>query len=133
MGSAEFEFGAIPASFRRIQAKADDWRLHKAEKFAGEAETLRIWGAFQNEAQFQYYLGFMVDIRTKDAIHLKERSCFDLSSIDFHRRMRFSSPEIDFWWDIQNDVMWTFHKIAGNRIGHWVASSLSYMDTKKSS
>lgn len=130
MGSAEVEFGALPASFRRIQAKADDWRLHTAENFAGGSETLRIWGAFPNEDQFQEYLGFLIDIRTKN---FKERSNFDLSSIDFHRRMGFASQEIDFWWDIQNDVMWTFHKIAGNRIGHWVASSLVFMDTVKSS
>lgn len=31
MGSAEFEFGALPKSFRRIEQVADDWKLQRVD------------------------------------------------------------------------------------------------------
>lgn len=131
MGSAEFEFGAVPASFRRIEKVADDWKMRTCLSFAGGKEALHVWGAFDSEITFQDYLGFLIDIRTKNSIRLEGRSEFDLSSIEFRKKMGWQSPQTDFWWDIQNDVMWTFHKEASKRVVSWVASSIGYMNSQK--
>lgn len=126
MGSAEFEFGALPKSFRRIEAMADSWKCRQvAEIMEGEI-ALRVWSAFTDE-EFEQYKGYLLRFRNpgRDPIRTKEGVRFEADRV----MSKFSYT--DFWWDIDNDVMFGFDKTFMKRVGDYVANSLIYMNEKK--
>ncbi len=130
MGSAEFEFGALPASFRRIEAKADNWKCRIVDEIKEGDTPLRVWSAFTDE-EFAQYVDYLKVLRasTKDRavkrFYTKEAVRFE---IDYDHG---NYSRTNFWWDIDNDVMFGFKKEFMKRVGHYVASSLKYMNEKK--
>lgn len=124
MGSAEFEFGALPKSFRALQSSMSNWKLVKiADITEGEA-VLRVLHALSDE-DFTTYVGYLKRMRgVGDSLRLKERSGFDL-------KLKSSYDKANFWWDIENHVMFSFHKIFMNRLDEHLKSSFKYMDEKK--
>jgi len=126
MGSAEFEFGALPKSLRRIQQKVDSWTKALIPDIQYVGINLRLFSALKPE-ELEVYSGYLKSIYYEDSIHLKENARFtDLSKKTF----KFSSDP-DFWWDIENDIMWTFHKLFSNRLIEHVANSIAYMESQK--
>jgi len=134
MGSAEFEFGALPQSLRRFQAQKANWSIRKIPEITEDKSAegvgerqLRVLSCM-NDAQFAEYKAHLIAARhEKTAPRTKESTNF---TVEARARSKYSA-ETDFWWDIDNDVMFSFHKIAMNRLQQWLESSFAYMDNQK--
>jgi len=129
MGSAEFEFGPLPSSFRRIEVKADAWVCRIVKEIKEGDTPLRVWSALTDE-EFEVYKTYLLQLRDPKNhgghLRTKESTHFEHD----YKHSRFSHT--DFWWDIDNDVMFGFKKEFMKRVGHYVASSIMYMNEKKS-
>jgi hypothetical protein len=128
MGSSEFEWGALPQSFRRMQAYKDKWVMRKVpEIFEEGGPCLRVFSSL-NDVEFEIYKGYLLRLRgVGEPMHLKESSHFDVAS---RARSKYIA-ETTFWWDITNDVMFGFSKPFMNRLQTHVEASLAYMDEQK--
>lgn len=131
MGSAEFEFGALPKSLRALQSNETMIQLDKVE-FQNEvykghdlSGTLRILHIFNKEELNHYIEEYLIPM-FRDKLHLKERSEFGYSSI----RHNGERSKVDFWWDIENHVMWSFDKLFMKRILDHLQASWDYMDSR---
>lgn len=123
MGSAEFEFGALPASFRRIEAVIGEWVCRVVEDIKEGETSLRVWSSFSDE-EFEAYKIFLMQLRyPKDGARLRTKE-----GVFFDHDYKSDYNKTDFWWDIDNDVMFGFNKNFMNRVGDYVSSSLSYMN-----
>ncbi len=124
MGSAEFEFGALPKSFRRIEQNADAFVMRLVPEIQEGEAVLRVW-SYLNDEDFAAYKQHLLAMR-ENKLRLKESSYFDAN----HNK-NFKHLRADFWWDIDNDVMFGFDKNFMNRVGHYVAASIMYMNSKQ--
>ena len=131
-GSSEFEFGALPKSLRALQANKDKIQFDKVE-FENEvykghdlSGTVRILHTFGKE-EFNLYILNSLFPMFRDKLQLKERSEFGYSSVRYDGRL----SKVDFWWDIENHVMWSFDKMFMKRILDHLEASWSYMDANK--
>lgn len=130
MGSAEFEFGALPKSFRRIQAKRSLLKMRKIESIKSGELSLRVLSTM-NDEEFAEYTEILKTLRESDRkIRTKEMTYFNEDFKPFSSNDIF---RIDFWWDICNDAMFTFHKQFANRLITHVDASLAYMDEQANS
>ena len=126
MGSAEFEFGALPNSFRAIEALAADWKCRLVPEITEDGSPLRVYSAFTAE-EFDEYVAFLKRLRDPNGrCYLKEASHFD----EGHRQ-RWKYSRTNFWWDIDNHAMFSFHKEFMNRLLSYVAASIDYMNEQK--
>ena len=129
MGSAEFEFGALPQSFRRIEAQADAWKKRVVDDIkCPDTTSLRVYSALTDE-EFAQYVAYLNQLRWPEKFgraHLKESSHFEESYRPYNK---WSAT--DFWWDLDNDTMFGFHKAFMQRLPYYVASSLKYMNEAK--
>lgn len=94
MGSAEYEFGALPKSLRRIRANIEDYDL-----FLGYLGGKKV-SVFCKKSMLPDVKN-VIDSHARNEIITKEAVRFD----------RFCKGEKsewtpDFWWDIENDFMW---------------------------
>jgi len=111
MGSAEFEFGALPTSLKRMTTSVDS--LEVAEVCGVKLRDGR--GLFMLTlpgcAGVQKFLRLMAEDRrfmTKERTHMLEVvTGKDFLGKDVTPR---SYCWVDAWWDIDNDVMWCFGK-----------------------
>lgn len=120
MGSSEFEFGALPKSFREIEKNWDDVRIRVVDDITQDGKSLRVFHFFNTEEMDQY-VGFLKMLRA-NLIDTKERHRFEVGYIGG----RYTT--YDFWWDIDNHVMWSFDKNFMNRIKNHVKTSLNFMN-----
>lgn len=123
MGSSEFEFGALPKSFRRIESVKSDWRCQVVESISQDGEPLQVWSTFTGE-DFEKYVGYLTAFRNGKGNRTKEAVRFESS-----REQTSYSP--NFWWDLSNDAMFGFNKQFMKRVGDYVQSSLDYMNEQK--
>jgi hypothetical protein len=123
MGSAEFEFGALPKSLRALQKGV--LKLRIVSSITENNVPLRVLSMLSDE-EFEEYTKYLLRLRNekRGKIDLKENSHFDPSE-------RFSWSKVDFWWDIENHVMWSFHKPFMKRLEEHLKSSFKYMDEQK--
>lgn len=105
MGSAEFEFGNIPNSMKRICERIE--HIQMIDTGFSSFDHLDLYVICVNDVKdlLQNYVEFLVT----DHIHLKERTNLkeSINGIDsIGRHVRFD-PYIRtmFWWDIENDWM----------------------------
>jgi hypothetical protein len=126
MGSAEFEFGALPASLRRMQANRQDYMLQKLaipqlETDGSETNgyTLRVYSRFKSQDLEKYYEHLQA--LRNNRLDTKESTGFGLKDSTFVKE------RTNFWWDLDNDAMFSFHKVAMNRLHSWLENSWSYM------
>jgi len=91
MGSAEFEFGALPQSLKRIRENIDNYiytdypiSKKKIRVFCNKDESIDVVAALER--------------LSKKEIKLKEW-------IDFSDWLSGNKHWNDFWWDIDNDFM----------------------------
>lgn len=133
MGSAEFEWGAPAMSLRRVQAQFQHYKQFKFERHVvscGEYYyVLRVFGNFDSEAQAAQYEQWLIEV-AQDKIMLKDSCGFE------ERRRQPSFPKLekpgqDFWWDIRNDVFFSFDKNFMNRMERYLKASFEYMDAPK--
>lgn len=125
MGSAEFEFGALPSSLRSMQARKDALKLAVEKRIVDDQErSLRVLHFFE-EAEYEEYVGKLLDLRagrgyTKEVTHFEYRPAT--------RRDPRWAPKTDLWWDITNHVMWSFDKQYIKHLPEILARSWQYMD-----
>lgn len=123
MGSAEFEFGALPRSLRAIESKRDMLTLRKVPSIMDGESCLRVVSTLTDE-EFVEYEKILVALREGRNIRTKECTRFNVN------HMRFPSLKCDFWWDINNHVMFTFDKNFSKRIISHIDASLEYMNAQ---
>lgn len=124
MGAAEFEFGALPKSLRALQARVDSISMTTEPRIQEGEKCLRILHTF-NSDEYEEYLGHLLELRA-DKRRTKETTRFSAN----YPHGEYSRT--DFWWDIDNHVMWSFDKVFMNRLGDHLVASWKYMDDKKS-
>ena len=128
MGSAEFEFGALPKSFRRIELHGfDSWKRRVVDDITENDSPLRVWSAL-SDTEFAEYEKYLMQLRfpeTVGRLKTKEAVRFD------HDYPHGKYCVTNFWWDIDNDTMFGFNKAFMNRVGAYVANSLKYMNEKR--
>lgn len=113
MGAAEFEFGALPASLRRVEAQFSLFKTVLAKNIVAsipvkgvEREfTLRLYANFDTDEQRNTYITQLADVffgtrHTKESLHLYLDSAAGT----------YRLTDTDFWWDIENDVFMSFDK-----------------------
>lgn len=124
MGSAEFEFGALPRSLRALEAQVDNIKLTVEPSITDEqGRSLRVLHLF-NEEGYAEYLTQLLKMRNGTA-RLKESTYFDIE-----HKNRFKSLRADFWWDITNHVMWSFDKAFMKKLPDCLVASWKYMNEK---
>jgi hypothetical protein len=119
MGSAEFEFGALPRSLRALRAGTRVLRV--VSDIKQDEIPLRVLSTLTDE-EFAEYVHYLHRMRT-DKIDLKERLRFS----PVHIKGEYAE---NFWWDIENHVMWSFRKQFMNRLENYLQASFAYMDSK---
>ena len=101
MGSAEFEFGALPASLKRIRAEIKDYVQfqYSFKKHPAKVVTVHC------KKEEQDAVCEILEQLALDKIRLKERCDLPKFISD-----ETNSWDNDFWWDIDNDFMfWKFN------------------------
>lgn len=132
MGSAEFEFGALPLSLRMIQAQFPMYKMHRIENFKvvedGKDRFLRVFANFDTEDQLADYVKWLTQLET-GGLRLKERSNFALSDRGpaFPKREKNDYSFTDFWWDINNNVFFSFDKNFMNRLPEIMKNTFEVM------
>lgn len=91
MGSAEFEFGALPQSLKRIRENFKDY-MYSLYFINDKAITI-----FCKKSELSEILNTLEKLAKKE-IRLKEW-------IDFPNWLNDKEHWNDFWWDIDNDFM----------------------------
>jgi hypothetical protein len=125
MGSSEFEWGALPKSLRALQFDQKILKFVKVPEIMEGEQQLRVLHAFESDEDFAKYKEYLLRLRgVGEHMRLKERSEFDLT-------LKSRYDRANFWWDIDNHVMFSFHKIFMNRLQEHLASSWKYMDEQK--
>jgi hypothetical protein len=100
MGSAEFEFGALPKSLKRIRADIKDYVQFQYSFKKHPAKVVTVMCKKDEQDEVCEILEQLV----LNEIRLKERC--DLSKFISGKT---DSWDNDFWWDIDNDFMfWKF-------------------------
>jgi len=108
MGSAEFEFGALPASIRAFFQLADEGReleVRILESIQYKLTPLKILSVL-TDAEFEEYAVhlqslFSGTIRTKEWTNFSEKELQELETRDY-------GSKTNLWWDIDNNVFFSF-------------------------
>lgn len=123
MGNAHFEFGALPSSMRCLQDNFANVKIRKVNTITTpDGSVLRVLSAM-DDAQWLIYEKKLHELR-EDKIHTEEVTRFAKNYVN-----EFS--KVDFWWDIDNHVMWSFDKRFMNRLVEHLTASFKYMDERK--
>lgn len=123
MGSSEFEWGALPKSFRQIESFRPEFKLRVVDTILEDEQPLQVWSFFDDE-QFALYEGYLSNLRFTRNTSTKEYTDFNVNDR--------KTSKVDFWWDIENGVMFGFNKDRMNKVGQHVDDSLAYMNEKDS-
>lgn len=139
MGAAEFEFGALPNSLRNLRAEQKNLRMYEVY-LRGEQIPLYVYGAL-NEQELSDYVDLLNDLRNGTK-QLKERSEFSREELirwrqhEAEQRIRNQKmgrkytpyETTNFWWDLTNDVLFTFDEDLADRIPVYLEGSWKVMD-----
>lgn len=124
MGSAEFEFGALPKSFRKIEAMAKDFVGRPVPEITKDGNPLIVY-SYLNAANFAEYKTWLLRLNGEgEPVRTKE-------STRFERDYKSTYNKTDFWWDINNDAMFGFDPEFMRFLPEYVSSSLRYMNEQK--
>lgn len=124
MGSAEFEFGALSKSLRRIEAEMKLYHIVQIKEITNNNKPLILWSKFPFE-QLPEYVEYLTQMRKRN-LRLKESSYFNESlSEDFPSL----SNRVDFWWDLDNDTMFSFRPDIMKVLPDSLRVSFDYMNS----
>lgn len=125
MGNAHFEFGALPKSFRAIEAEVDALNMRVVPEIVhAKGMALRVVSLLSDD-QWPEYLKMLLEVRTNTRT-LEENSYF-IPMFD----AQTGRNKTDFWWDIENHVMWSFDKKFMSGLVGCLAASLNYMNEQR--
>lgn len=116
MGSSEFEFGALPKSLKRIAKGFDELALNIYSSLKNHKGQKLTIIAKKSVSEY-YYSHYMVDLAS-GKMRLKEQSRFNqaISGKDWRGKQIDDYFKVDAWWDIDNDVIFTFGKKNAKKI-----------------
>lgn len=124
MGSAEFEFGALPHSLRTLEELVDTIKMTIEPRITDDAgRSLRVLHTFSDE-EYEEYFENLLKLREGKG-RTKESTWFDVS-----HSSRFKTLKCDFWWDINNHAMWSFDKNFMKKLPDILVASWNYMNEK---
>lgn len=109
MGSAEFEFGALPSSLKEFTKRAESLEVTLVDPVVRDSSGQRLFilGTPEN---IKEYMPYMKDLLL-GKYRLKESLHFDHEMVDGTiTRKDTSWHRADAWWDIENHVIFTFGK-----------------------
>lgn len=136
MGSAEFEFGATAKSLRALEKAFlnNSFGVHNlhlvdvaeitTESRSGNQKPLKVLHCFTNE-EFKQYIPFLHKMRD-GKLRAKENPRFESEL-----KWPFTSNSINFWWDIENHVMWSFDHEVMRKLPLYLQNSWKYMNEQK--
>lgn len=127
MGSSEFEYGALPRSLRAINADIKLYHTIQVKEITNEkGQPLIVWSKIPFE-NLPEYVNHLEQIRL-GKLRLKESTYFNAD-------LAKTSPKLvgrtDFWWDLDNDAMFSFDPEIMKVIADSVRVSIAYMDEQK--
>lgn len=144
MGSAEFEFGALPESLRRMGKDIGEYNLFD---FIINGKQVWFWTKEKDMKEYVEILEKYAKNKYDPDISLKERTHFpcyyDEKEIQdfkdgekkYQKKLKNknykSTPWENVWWDIENDLVFSFDI---NAIVNWpvcLKNSIKYMDEQK--
>jgi hypothetical protein len=118
MGSAEFEFGALPSSLRFLRSAHEQGNMviRLVPELKDGGSPLRVLSLL-NDEEFNEYREELKKLRysnprTKEGTHFQH---------DYRAFREWNKTE--FWWDIVNHVMWSFNKNYMNRLVRYLENS----------
>jgi hypothetical protein len=122
MGSAEFEFGALPKSLRHLRSAHEQGNMVirlVPDILQGES-PLRVLSAFDDDSFLEY---------TKELNKLRYENPRTKECTRFqHDYGKMWGPSnTEFWWDIDNDAMWSFNKRYMNRLVSYLENSFKVL------
>lgn len=124
MGSSEYEWNAVPDALDKVYKKLESYKLSKVDDIVFEDQVLRLFHPFSDE-ELKEYVSILKEVAEYEqnlcskTITLKERSYFAVKK---------SYSKVDLWIDLDNQVIFTFHKMAGNRIKDWCESAKKHFN-----
>jgi len=129
MGSAEFEFGALPKSLRAIHGDLSLYHIIQVKEIVDDkGNPLIVWSKFPFE-NLPEYVEHLVQMRL-GKLRLKESSRFDKDyALRFKNQPEWSKT--DFWWDLDNDAMFSFKPSIMKVLADSVRVSVAYMDEQR--
>lgn len=127
MGSAEFEFGALPNSIRQIYNDLDLYHTIQVKEIKNEKnQPLIIWSKIPFEF-LPEYVEHLKQMRL-GKLHLKESSYFDVACIEHFPSL---AERVNFWWDLDNHVMFSFKPAIMKVLADSITESVKYMDEQQ--
>lgn len=107
MGSAEFEFGALPKSLKRITSQLDRYDIFETTAVDASGRVLKYF-AKHRHPNLEEALG--KECTQKYFMHTKEAMClFDSCTKPNPKKGESRNWDyVDVWWDIENDLFWAF-------------------------
>ena len=127
----DFPYDSLPASMRRMFHTRFAFETFKAENLFLKKEhrsyALRLYTRFRG-VDLDNYVSWLIALRNDD---LKMRRSTGFSRASFPEDQLPSSPDI--WWDVQNDVIFSFDKNYMTRLPDHLAVSYSIYEGNYSS
>ena len=121
MGSTEFEIGTQAVSLEAMFNMREQLQVRLVDMRDVDPNApgkLKVYSALDDE-NFARYVESLKYLRAgTNQFRTKEGVRFDVYTA---RDMRSIAP--DFWWDIQQHVMWTFHPQAAHDLPHLLEHS----------
>lgn len=139
MGSSEFEYGALPNSLIRMGKMIAKYCITTLEIYGKEVHILCPKDAIIEYTSYLEVLAKEKYGNLKEVIHfadyfdearLKEKA--DREKL-YQKRLKNPNFKMDWedtWWDIENDVIWSFNKDAINNWPAALENSLIKMNKK---
>ncbi len=128
MGSSEFEWGALPASLRRLQANRMELSVLEVPGVVdARGNPLLAYGDFGRIDSEEYREAIRAVVHRE--ARTRERTAFE-DQMEVPVRERFTVT--DAWWDINNDVMMSFDAAFVADLPQILGNSWAYMDEQVS-
>jgi len=125
MGSSEFEFGALPKSLRAINADIKRYHIVQIKDITdSKGRPLILWTKIPFE-HIEEYVEHLKNMREGKA-HLKESTHF---AKDYKHWREYG--QTNFWWDLDNDAMFSFEPAIMKIISDSVVESGHFMEEQK--
>lgn len=126
MGSAEFEFGAIPNAFRDAREHFPNYKESKILSIKEGESVLRVFHCMSDE-EFGEYAKILEKLRA-DEYSIRTKESVGLDPKSYHNK---KLEPTDFWWDIDNNALWSFDKEFMKRLPDHLKASFDFLAAGK--
>lgn len=133
MGAAEFEFGALPKSLKFIKENFDKYKNIRVKKLKNyNNNELIVFHPF-NDEEFEDYKQYLIRL-SEGKLQTKGYTAFYCNFISDDKLSELTlkcDRKFNFWWDIENNVMFHFSKNLKNSLPDILINSFKKMDENK--